>query len=318
MEKADYYAALGLEIPAEQPEAAEPAAVEATGENEQSVTETAAEEGENGQAGESSEKPAEGAAQDAEHTGEGANGRTVMSKAERAEQARRRRQREQDAAVQAAVQAERQRGEQELSQILSAAGLTNRYRDGAKITNAQEFKQWQQDAAAQQRSQRLQAGQLTNEDLQAAIEESPAMDRVRQLSEQMQQAQQQEQRRQFQAQVDLEMEQIRQMDPSIHSLTDILQGPGGQEFADLVNEKNLSFVEAFKLTHYDKLVSAQQQAAQLGAARAAHSKDHLTSYGANSGEGVRVPKEVREFYRIMRPDLTDEQIRRDYAKRHPK
>lgn len=302
MEKAEVYAALGMD-PAEQPEVADPAAAGSEGANEQPVTEAAAEEV---------------ADESADRSGTDGEDRPVMSKAERAEQARLRRQREQEAAVQAAVEAERRRGEQELAQILSEAGLTNRYRGGEQIRSAEDFRQWHADAKAQQRKQRLKAGELTQEDLQAAIDESPAMAQVRELSAQLQKQQQQTDRQEFNKQVERELAEIRQMDPSVGSLQDILNGPKGKEFVELVNEKNLSFLEAFKLANYERLVGVQQQAARIGAARAAHSKDHLTSYGANSGEGVRVPTKTRDFYRLMMPEMTDEQIRRDYAKRHSK
>lgn len=374
MEKADYYAALGIEIPAEQTGVAGPSAAQTTGAKEQPVTGAAGEGATSSKAASAQESggaeqggrqiavPTAGAGSAvqggggirgslptstdesaAEEDGDADGGRQSagplsqderagqegqdpsaasgtkrtgeMSKQERAEQARLRRQRERDAAVQAAVAAERQRSDREIAQILEDAGLTNRFRDGAKIQTAQELRQWHQDAKEQRRSQRLKAGQLTNEDLQAAIEESPAMEKVKALTAQLERQQQQEEQARFQAQIDREMDEIRQMDPSVQSLQDILNGPGGTEFARLVNERGLSFLEAFKLASYDKIVGARQQAAEIGAARQAHSKDHLTAYGQNSGEGVRVPSKVRDFYKVMRPEMTDEEIRRDYARR---
>ena len=249
---------------------------------------------------------------------EGEGKGTPMSRAERAEQARLRRERETQARIDAALAAQQAKHDEELKEIFSAAGLTNRYREGARIQTAQDFEQWKKDFAGKQFAERLQSGELTQEDFQRAVDASPAMQEVRTLAEQLRAGREREQQQEFARVVEQELAQIRSSyDPNVRTVQDILDGPNGDVFAKYVNEHNLSFLEAYKLANQERIVAARSQAAQVGAARAAGSKEHLTAYGRqNAGGGVRVPARVREMYRALMPEMSDEDIRRDYAARN--
>ena len=238
-----------------------------------------------------------------------------MSKEERARQAKLRREREKQEAVDAAVKQAKAEADRETAELLQTLGLTNRYRDNAPITTRDELRQWQQDARDEKLRQRLKSGQLTQEDLQQAAQAAPE---VQQLKAQVQQLQQQEAARQRQAaeqQIRKELEEIRKLDPSIKSVKDILDMPTGQAFSQLVQEKNLNFVEAFKLANMDQLQQVQQRAAEEAQARNYHSKDHLVGVGSKAGTPVSIPKQTYSMYRMLRPEMTDEQIRQDYARR---
>ena len=77
----------------------------------------------------------------------------------------------------------------------------------------------------------------------------------------------------------------------------------------------MTFLEAYKLANAEKLQKTQQRAAEEQQARSYHSKDHLTGVGSNARTAVQIPKQTFEAYRMLRPDLTDEQIRQDFARR---
>jgi hypothetical protein len=332
MEKAEVYAVLGLEAPAEQPEVADPAAAN-QGENVLPVTEAAAEDpvqagadasgtvtgaGDQNAAGTGTQQDAaDGDAAQDDGTGRSADHPPVMSKAERARQASLRRQRERDQAVEDALKKAREEHEAETARIFEAMGLTNRYRNNAPIKSQADFDQWQQDAQDAQMAERLQQGQLTPQDLTRAVEASPAFRKIRDGLQGLQDQQKAKQQQEYQTMMDSEIREIgEKYDASIRSIQDILALPTGEEFARLVNENHLSFVQAFRLANADRLGRAQRELADLGARRAVASTSHQQAYGTGARGAVQVPRQVANLYRDLMPDMTDDQIQKDYQRRH--
>lgn len=356
----EVYAALGMEMPSQQPEAADPANA---GENEQGVaapdgagsqataqdaaatsdqSPTAAQEtGDGGLVGTSpygdgERRPARDrlyredahgqqspdAGDENSEDAEADDGKSGgMSRAERAEQARLRREREAaariDAAVQKALEAERAKHGEELKRIFETAGMTDRYNGGKPITNAEEFEAWQSRAQAERLSRQLKDGTLTPETFQQAVDSSPAVKEAKAFMERMQAQEQarqaEESKAAFERQVARELAEIEKLDPGVKSLEDILNLPTGQEFAALVRDRGLSYLEAFRLANMDRLMQARSMAAAQGAAVRQNSKAHLRSVVSSGQVPVDVPREVVAMYRQLNPDMTMEQIRQDYA-----
>ena len=244
-----------------------------------------------------------------------------MSRAERAEQARLRREREAaariDAAVQKALEAERAKHGEELKRIFATAGMTDRYNGGKPITNAEEFEAWQSRAQAERLSRQIKDGTLTPETFQQAVDSSPAVKEAKAFMERMQAQEQarqaEESKAAFERQVARELAEIEKLDPGVKSLEDILNLPTGQEFAALVRDRGLSYLEAFRLANMDRLMQARSMAAAQGAAVRQNSKAHLRSVVSSGQVPVDVPREVVAMYRQLNPDMTMEQIRQDYA-----
>ena len=376
-EEKDVYAALGMEVPAKQPEAADPAASQ--GENDPSLAGTDGREDqatetndttphpspaatpaledasygstaaatarksstgrrpvespqgegfetEDGEEGERIAAGPEGPRNDNTGTGEQtqADGKGIMSRAERAEQARLRREREQkaavDAAVRAALQAEREKNSANLKAMFESAGMVDRYHDNKPITSLEEFNAFQAARQADKLNRELQAGRLTPESFQAAVDNSPAVREAREAVERLKAREQAEteaaRKAEFDARVKDELAEIHRMDPTVNSVEDILAKDTGGEFARLVRENGLSFIQAYRLANADSIAEAKARAAREGAARNAAGKGHLRSITSPAGGVLAdVPAETRRIYKDLFPDMTDEQIRRDYARR---
>ena len=244
-----------------------------------------------------------------------------MSKEERARQAAARRKREQDAVVEAAVRAEREKlqaaHKAELEEVFSQAGMTDRYNDGKPIRTMEEFRSWSAKAQAAGLSRRLQEGKLTPEDLQAAVDNAPAVKAAKAAMEKLAQQQREQEQARYREEVEKELAQIRQLDPSVTGLSDILNREGGEEFSRLVQKNGLSFLEAFKLSNGERLAKAQAMAAAEGAARKQHGKDHMRSVVSGGGSVLDVPRETVAFYRQLNPEMSMEDIQKDYAKWMP-
>jgi len=254
----------------------------------------------------------------------GEDGKGTMSRAERAEQARLRREREQkaavDAAVQAALQAEREKHNADLKAMFEKAGMVDRYHDNKPITSMEEFQAFQQARQADRLGRELQSGKLTPESFQAAVENSPAF-RAAQAAVERLEAREREQteaanRAAFEQKVRQELETIHSLYPGVTTLEDILALDTGPEFARLVRDNGLTYEQAFRLANGDRIAEARAAAAAEGRARQQQSKGHLRSIGAGGQVSVDVPPDVIANYRMFDPGITMEEIRKDYAKRY--
>ena len=133
-----------------------------------------------------------------------------MSLEQRRENAARRRRAETRAAIQEAVEQERTHTRRDVEQVLRDAALKNPA-DGTPITNLEQYRAFKQAQQAKP-APRPQA--------------NPAME----------------------AQVAAELAQIRQLNPNIRSVGDLLTMPRAKEFYQLVKRGN-SLGDAYKLAH---------------------------------------------------------------------
>lgn len=305
MNEADYYAVFGLEQPSEEP-------VEKP-------------EAESGEVADPAEEPQEDTQSQLDKTEEVVdppvddekNGaQAPMSREERAKQAKERRRRETDEAIQEALAAERERTgkarEEELSAIFANAGLVDRYHDNKPITNKAEFDKWVEANKTEQLSRELKEGRLTPETLREAIEQSPTLQELRGKPEEKPEA-----KPDMEQIVKRELEEIQKLDPSVKSINDITALPTGEAFRALVNRRNLSFLEAFKIANFDRIQTIRA-AAQRQSAKNAESKSHMKGINASAMGGAEVSDREMNIYRAMCPWMSDDEIRADFAKRSKK
>lgn len=309
MDNMDVYAVFGLEAPAE-----EPAAQETAGEQEQEVADPA-------DTGEQEQEVAdpdtlEADAEDEleQPVQEPAADKAPLTKAQKAAQARQRREQEKQQAVEAALAKERQAQNARLEAFFAQAKMTDPY-NGGTIKTLEDAEKWAASNQAAAVERNLKAGKLTQEDLQQMIENSPSMQKAREISERADREAQESQRVRFAQQVQQELAQIRKMDPSIQSLNDIIRLPTGKRFAELVEKHGLSYEDAFRLANMDRLQKQTAAAAAAGAKVSAGGKDHLTKTGMRGKGSAEVSREEAAAYRVFQPGMTDDQIQKDYAKR---
>lgn len=235
------------------------------------------------------EKPAEAAGDDGrqEQKAPEPQEKPQQSAQENARQAEGRRIRERE---QRAYQAARS----EMNALLKELGIENA--DGSTIDTVEAL----EAVAKARREDRLSKGSPTEADIQAIVDE-----RLRQA--QTPKPQQQRLTPAERAEVDRQLAEIRQMDPAMTDLGTILQSEAGPKFREYV-DKGLGFTEAYKLAAENRLadIKANRQGAKTGG------KDHLTSTASRGGGDVEVPAETKEMYRLLMPDMTDEQIQKAY------
>lgn len=303
------YEAFGLTPPQEQGESeqepAAPAAEEnpgetAEGERAQEIAAPAAEE---------PQQPEE--TRDADGGEREDPGKSPMSEQQRRANAARRRQQEQQAAIQAAVQAERDRQAAVLNEVFGKAGLKNTF-TGEAITNLDQFQAWNQQFADQKLQQELKAGKLTVESLQQVVSQHPAVQQAQQLIEQQQAQQRAQQEAADRARIEGELAQIAQLDPTVKSVADILQMPTAAAFRGYV-AKGHSFLDAFKLANMESIAAARAEKARQETLNNARGKDHLKAPGnARGGGAAAVPPDQMALFRQMMPGASEAQIQKYY------
>lgn len=232
---------------------------------------------------------------------------------ERAANAARRRQQEQQAAIEEALQAERDKHSKVMLDVFQKAGLTNTF-TGKPITTVDELNEWHQKFADTKLQQDLQAGRLTAEGLNQLIEQNPILQQARQMVQNTENLQKEQQAAADQARIDSELAEIGKLDPTIKGVADLLNMPTAAQFKGYV-DKGYSFLDAYKLANMDTMANARAQAAADEATRKAQSKSHLTATGNVQGAGdVSVPSGQMRLFRALNPGKSDAEIRSYYNK----
>ena len=305
----DYYDLFGVDRP-EGDVDAEPAG---EGAEAQEVTEPAGETPEEGGNGQEVAEPAGDAPETGDAAPQEAERPQSVDRPQNAEQRReyaaRRRRAEQQAAINAAVAAERERADREWEEYLRTAGIRNPYNENKLITTRQELDEYRKNRDDAELERSLKSGKLTRETLEKVVESSPAVAAARQvLSQQQASAAAAAQAARYR-EVDRQFAALRDFDPTVQSLEQLMTGERADEFRENVAATH-DLVKAYKLTYFDTLQSREREVAGRAAASRGAGKEHLrTSQGRSAGAPTLTNARIAE-YRAFMPDASLEDIRK--------
>lgn len=109
-----------------------------------------------------------------------------------------------------------------------------------------------------------------------------------------------------------EVAEIGRLDPSVRSFEDIRNSPDYARLGELVRG-GISLVDAYKLTHFDRLTQNAAAGARQAALNARSGKSHLQRMdGTGGGAPPAVPGEVLRAYRAIMPELSAREIEQHY------
>lgn len=303
MEEKDYLEAFGLT----QPEQEQPAA----GEEAQEIAEPA---GVNEKGGEKAQEPAEPAGPQ-EPAPEPKQEPELQSDEERRKNAAERRRRELDEAVRSAREQERREAEERIRAAFERAGLKDPIRDNAPITTLEELEEYQKNYRSAQAERELKAGKPTREAIEGIVQAMPQMQRLEELTRQAERSAQEQQKARMQQLVQEQLSEIQKMDPSVESIGQLLQEKEtGAEFERLVREHNLSFLQAYKLTHADELAERRVQQERKRTEHNLRGKEHLRSTQGQGAGSQSIPRQTRELFSYLLPDTPSAEIEAFWAK----
>lgn len=291
----DWYAALGVERPAEgenEQEVAEPAAAE-----EQAKTE---DEGGNEQ--EAAEPAAEGnAEEDAPEGGDdGAQQRHAA--------AEQRRQQQRETIKQQLREEMENKYKQQLQSVLASVGLKKA--DGTEVSSFEEWEAYAAEQADAKLSRELKAGKLSEDSLRRALLKDPE---IAKIVENARAAEQAAKNTQWEQAREKEMAEIRKIDPSVQSIDDIIAGDHGVEFARYI-QAGFKADDAYKLATYDSAMQRARSAGQQAARNAAAGKSHMVSTPTGGKPTAVVPQKVAQWYKSLNPGMTDKEIQQAYER----
>lgn len=224
-----------------------------------------------------------------------------------AKQAAKRRERERQeaiaAAVKQAVEAERAKHRAEMEEFFSKAGLQDTAK-GTPIRNMDEFRTWRESFDNARRKQIAEKSGLSDEEFAELIAESPEVRAAKQATEEAAKVK-------AAALVDAEIAKISEIDPSVHTVDDLLNHPTYDKVYELVG-RGYSISDAYKLENFERLSAAAAERAKQAARNAARSTEHLTRTQARGTALSTVPESILTAYRQIMPGLSDEEYLKHY------
>lgn len=250
---------------------------------------------------------------------------TEEQRRENAANAARRRAKEQQDAIDAGVQKARQEWEtqsaEQLKEFFSKMGMVNSFTN-QPITTMEEANAWKQQMEADRIAKELKAGKLTPEALDQAVANHPVIQQAQAMVDAAKQQEAAQRRAEFQTQVEGELKEIASLGARMGMKVEGVAGLQAMENYETFKafvDKGYSFLDAFKLTHMDKLTVANTDAAKQSALNLARSKNHLKATGSGQGSGaITVPPDVMRNYRRLNPKMTDAEIQAHYNKYNKK
>ena len=115
--------------------------------------------------------------------------------------------------------------------------------------------------------------------------------------------------------LDTELKAISDIDPDITDLDALFKSESYPEVFKRV-KSGMSLSDAYKLVNFDKLQAKSAAAEKQRALNAQAGKSHMTPTTQAHGQALSpVPDAEREMYRLFNPDMSDEDMARDYNKR---
>lgn len=328
MDEKEYYELFGLETPGEGAgeSVTEPAEPSESGNSSGEKGTGAAEPSEEQLTGVSEQLTVEGQGQSGPSTGEGQGERQSDSSApsehpstegnqgegqspeENAAYAaaRRKAEAERDAEI-ARVRGESQKY---LDDAVKALGMKNPY-TGEPITTKAQMDAYRERAESEQRERLRNKSGMSDEEFKGFVDALPEVRQARETRARAEEALRQAQMQKAQAVVEEQIREIQKFDPSIKDLGDLLKQPDSADFQGLIR-RGYSFLDAYRVLHFDQIIQRQGQAAKQAAYTAAQGKNHLSRTEQRGAGSVPVPADVLEEYRVFFPDMPETDIQKSY------
>lgn len=253
---------------------------------------------------------------DPEESGEGtqSEGKPAQSPEEnsRYAAARRKAEAERDLAVQKAREEVRAQMKAEFEGTIKALGMVNPYTKQPIVDQA-GLDEYRQKFEIEKKSKFAKRAGMNDTEFQQFVEDLPEVKEARAKAEQAEAAQKAVAAERAKAEIDRQIAEIREMDPTIQSIEDLPKMENYKQFYDLVKRGN-TFTDAFKLVNFDRLTSRATGQAKQAALNQVNSKSHLDRTTTRGAGAVTVPADVIAEYKALNPSATNAEIQAHWAK----
>ena len=226
--------------------------------------------------------------------------------------ARRKAEAERDLAVQKAREEVRIEMQKQLDESIAKIGMQNPYTKKPIVSMA-DLAEYQQKLDVDKKSRIAKRAGMTEGEFDKYVEELPVVKSAKEQMARAEEAQKAAAAKEAEAEINRQIAEIGEMDPSIKSIDDLRKMTNYQDFYALVKRGN-TLTDAYKLVNFERLTSSSAAQAKQAALNQVASKAHLDRTVTRGAGAVQVPADVIAEYRMFNPDATDAEIRAHWAK----
>ena len=160
----------------------------------------------------------------------------------------------------------------------------------------------------------LQNAGIQQEQFDQIVNADPRIRQAQQIIAQQQAMKQQSQQMVQQQKLNDSVAKIKQFDKSVKSEQDIIDNPHFQQISEMYR-RGYSLEDAYYLANRAELEQKKQAAAKQQAINQVAGKQHMKATGQNGvGNDVHIPADEMAMYRAMNPGVSDDAIRKHYAR----
>ena len=222
--------------------------------------------------------------------------------------ARRKAEQERDAAIERARADAQAAAQRVIDEAFQGSGLVNPYTK-QPIQSKADFDAYKQAFEEDQRAKLLKRSGMNEAQFNAFIQSIPE---VRKAKE----AETAANRARAEIKVQEQLTEIRKLNPNIQSVRDLTTMESYPQLYAMV-QRGYDLADAYRLANFAELSKREAGAARQSAINAVKSKSHLAPVAERSGTAeIVVPEETKQLYRQLNPGVTDDEIKRHYAKSH--
>ena len=241
--------------------------------------------------------------------GEGKTGEDGRDREKDAQFAAARRRAEAD--FQKKLDAQKEESENKINEILSSLHIEDPY-TGKEISSVKEFEDYKNKVSEEEISTQLENSGITRDTIDKLISEHPAVKRAAEIEQKLGEEERTAKEAAISKAIEADIKAISEIDPDIRTMEDISAADTEGKILELV-KKGYSLKDAYIVSNYEKISEKKETAARQSAMNEINSKTHL---GRTAGGGrntlAEVPADIRAQYLYMNPEMSDEDIQKDY------
>lgn len=212
-----------------------------------------------------------------------------------------------------AIAAERERSAREADSLIASLGMVNPY-TGQAINSKAEYDAYTKARAGEAKKTFMEQSGISESQYQQMIQSLPEVQEAMKARAESERVAAEYRSMQARSRLEEQVKEVTKLDPSIKSIDDLAKMENYDVFYDLVKKGN-SLADAYKLANYDKLMERSAAAEKQRNLNAAAGKSHFTPNANTIASGLdEVPASTKEYYKIMFPDMSEEQIAKEYAR----
>ncbi len=193
-------------------------------------------------------------------------------------------------------------------------GQENPY-TGKPILSEQDFNEYQK--AMSQKA--IEDAGIPTSALDKYISEHPTIKMANQIAEQAEAQRREAETKSGRIEMEKQIKLISSIDPDIKGVEDLINSPNAERFNELLSHGNSMF-DAYRLANMDKIFKLESSRVKQETLNNINGKSHMApinSAHAPTGD-IDVPLDVMDMYRSLMPDMSSEEIYKDYNKRRKK